>query len=380
MTILFGESIRRLRREKGLTQEQLAARLNVSFQTISKWERGESYPDITMLPVLAGFFGVTTDDLLGIDQAENERHIQEVIRRYETNTVYVYSGDLGEYMAPLKETLKHNPGDYRLWALHFGLLTSLAVGDTTESLNARLPEILSTYDMILENCTNDAIRSDVRGTMCHYYDGILHYNPDDSAAQQALERIVSELPDLYDTRQYVGPMHLHRPDEAMKTVCHEAITDVLGVFIGTVTHLTNRIDGGREEVAVRCAMLDVFGAVYPDGDYGRHWGNVRMLWQIIAQQYANELGEFDEAFAALRRAVELSLAYDALPRVSAHTSPMLRGLVFEKGAQFMWPDTSADGMRKFLNEESGSFNADTPWWPEEFKLDPRFGELLAMVM
>ncbi|MCL1953023.1 MAG: helix-turn-helix domain-containing protein [Oscillospiraceae bacterium] len=234
MTILFGESLRRLRRAKGLTQEQLAARLNVSFQTVSKWERGESYPDITMLPVLASFFGVRTDDLLGIDQAENERNIQELLDYFYTNAV-MRIGRQEEHMAQLKQALKDNPNDYRLWALHFGLLTSLSVGDTTESLNARLPEIRNVYDMILENCTVEAIRSDVRGTMCHFYSGILHYNPGDGAAGQALERIVSELPDLYDTRQYVGPMFLHRTDEEMRKVCQESITKLLAVFCGMAT-------------------------------------------------------------------------------------------------------------------------------------------------
>ncbi|MCL2532396.1 MAG: helix-turn-helix domain-containing protein, partial [Oscillospiraceae bacterium] len=47
MKLYFGESVRRLRLAAGLTQEQLAQRLHVSFQTISKWERNESYPDIT---------------------------------------------------------------------------------------------------------------------------------------------------------------------------------------------------------------------------------------------------------------------------------------------------------------------------------------------
>ena len=379
MTILFGESIRRLRREKGLTQEQLAARLNVSFQTISKWERGESCPDITMLPVLAGFFGVTTDELLGIDRAENERHIQEILDYFYDN--FRDMGRWEEYRAALQEALRHNPGEFRLWGLHFGLLTSIYF-DSAESLNARLPEILSVYDMILENCTVEAIRSDVRGTMCHFYSGILHKSPEDGAAAQALEKIVSELPGLYDTRQYVGPMHLHRGDAEMKKVCQESITDLLAVFGGTVTHLTNRIDDEREDIAVRRSMLDVLDAVCPDGDYGGSWGCVVMLWEFIAVKSA-QLGEFDEAFDALHRAVGLALAYDALPQVSVQTSPMMRGYVFDKGAQPGWPNPSVDGVRRLIHEDiSGgryAYPAELPWWPEEFKADARFGEMPAML-
>jgi transcriptional regulator with XRE-family HTH domain len=371
MQILFGESLRRLRREKNLTQEQLSARLNVSFQTVSKWERGESTPDITMLPVLAGFFGVRTDDLLGIDQAENERHIQALLHRYRTNTVFITTDQMPEYLAPLKEALKDNPNDYRLWALHFSLLTSLSVGDTTESLNARLPEIRNVYEMILENCTVESIRADVRGTMCHFYSGILRYNPGDSAAGQALERIVSELPDLYDTRQYVGPMFLHRTDEEMRRVCQESITKLLAVFCGMVTHLTNHIDDEREDIAVRHAMLDVFHAVYPDGDYGGNWCQVASLLKFIAIQHAKASGEYDEAFEALRRAVELTLAYEAQPQAVTHTSPMLRGFVFEKKPEL----SGMAGMRQALSGEPKKLFD----WPEDFKADLRFGALAAMV-
>jgi len=368
MQVFFGESVRRLRREKNMTQEALAARLNVSFQTISKWERGESYPDITMLPVLARFFGVRTDDLLGIDQAENERKIQEILNYFEDNFRDMSRWE--EYNAALQDALKHNPNEFRLWELHFGLLTSLG-GDTKESLAARLPEVLSTYDMILENCTVEAIRSDVRGTMCHFYSGILRRSPDDEATKQAIERIVSELPDLYDTQQYVGPMFLHRSDEKMKTVCHEAISKLMAVFSGMVTHLTNRIDDEREDIAVRRAMIEVFDAVYPDGDYGNNAGHVMSLWEFIGNKHAKEFGEYDKAFAALRRAVDLALAYDALPREIVHTSPMLRGFTVEKAPGLA--NYGVASVRKVLGGEyKGLFD-----WPEDFKADPRFGDLLS---
>ena len=60
----FGNRIKALRRKMNLTQEELAERLNVSYQTISKWETGASLPDITLFPLLANFFDVTTDELL----------------------------------------------------------------------------------------------------------------------------------------------------------------------------------------------------------------------------------------------------------------------------------------------------------------------------
>ena len=58
----FGEKVQLLRKESGMSQEKLAERLNVSRQAISKWEREECYPDITVLPILAETLGCTVND------------------------------------------------------------------------------------------------------------------------------------------------------------------------------------------------------------------------------------------------------------------------------------------------------------------------------
>lgn len=63
MTI--GNNIKRLRMNKGMTQEQLAERLHISGQAVSKWENQTAFPDISCLPLLADYFGVTIDELMG---------------------------------------------------------------------------------------------------------------------------------------------------------------------------------------------------------------------------------------------------------------------------------------------------------------------------
>ena len=68
MEITIGENIRRLRLERKMTQEQLAEVLNVTNAAVSKWERGDSLPDITMLFPIAEFFGVSVDNLMGYDE------------------------------------------------------------------------------------------------------------------------------------------------------------------------------------------------------------------------------------------------------------------------------------------------------------------------
>ena len=61
----IGKNISIFRKKQGLTQEELAKKLNVSFQAVSKWETGGSYPDISVLPLLANIFHCDIDSLLG---------------------------------------------------------------------------------------------------------------------------------------------------------------------------------------------------------------------------------------------------------------------------------------------------------------------------
>ena len=66
-----------LRKEQNLTQEMLAAKLGVTYQAVSKWENGQTYPDISLLPTIAAIFGIGIDSLLGYIPASKRISIYE---------------------------------------------------------------------------------------------------------------------------------------------------------------------------------------------------------------------------------------------------------------------------------------------------------------
>ena len=93
---ILSERILALRKEKALTQEALAQRLGVSFQAVSKWENGQSCPDIALLPLLADVFEVTVDSLFG-RQAKEKTPTEQTARREEewgNNPVFSACGEL----------------------------------------------------------------------------------------------------------------------------------------------------------------------------------------------------------------------------------------------------------------------------------------------
>lgn len=86
----LGKKIYELRRERGVTQEELAAELGVTAAAVSKWEKGNTLPDVLMVCALADHFAVTTDELLGRSRAlkklvvmageQDRKQIEKVLR------------------------------------------------------------------------------------------------------------------------------------------------------------------------------------------------------------------------------------------------------------------------------------------------------------
>lgn len=84
----FNEKLQELRKQKGMTQEELAQSLYVSRTAISKWESGRGYPSIDSLKIIARFFGVTVDELLSGDEwltiaeedtKQKEKHFRDLV-------------------------------------------------------------------------------------------------------------------------------------------------------------------------------------------------------------------------------------------------------------------------------------------------------------
>lgn len=79
--IKIGKKISEKRKEKGITQEDLANYLGVSKPAVSKWESGQSYPDILLLPVMAAYFNISVDELIGYEPQMTKEDIRKLYHR-----------------------------------------------------------------------------------------------------------------------------------------------------------------------------------------------------------------------------------------------------------------------------------------------------------
>ena len=82
MKLNLGENIRKYRKRIDWTQEQLADRLGVSYQSVSRWESGNGYPDMEHLPTMARLFSVTMDDLIGYGDENEKLPNQEMEKKF----------------------------------------------------------------------------------------------------------------------------------------------------------------------------------------------------------------------------------------------------------------------------------------------------------
>ncbi len=111
---MLNEIIKSLRKEKGITQEELAIRLNVVRQTISKWEKGLSVPDANMLIKIADLFEVTTSELLGAN--------------FNQNTTGGEHNNIAEQLSRINEQLAtKNKRSRTIWKVVLGIIITIIV-------------------------------------------------------------------------------------------------------------------------------------------------------------------------------------------------------------------------------------------------------------
>ena len=216
MNINIAGNLKRLRRERDLTQDELAGFLGISFQAISKWERGNGYPDITFLPTLAKFFNVTIDELVGMDEIRSEERINEIHAQWKENNA---NGKDAENILTMREALRAYPNDYLCMVQ---LVTSLEKCKTAvEETEKNKAEALELSERIIEHCPDAGIRNAVLFNICHSY-------RKSGDAEMAVKK-ARQLPTIYKTQENALVMFL-KGEEKIAVGQQAVIAIVVSLF------------------------------------------------------------------------------------------------------------------------------------------------------
>ena len=148
MKLNIGTIIRDRRRAMDMTQEQLAERLGVTCQSVSRWENCMTYPDIEFLPVLADLFGITLDELMGHTKTAKEQRLAKLWEEYEA----IDDDDLEAGFDHLARMREEYPNEWD--AAHEMVRLAAWYNIRKDKLHALTMEVL-------ENCADEEIRQDV---------------------------------------------------------------------------------------------------------------------------------------------------------------------------------------------------------------------------
>ncbi|MBQ8369950.1 MAG: helix-turn-helix domain-containing protein [Clostridia bacterium] len=156
MDLKIAERLRKYRKERDMTQDALAQALGVSPQSISKWECGDGYPDITFLPTIANYFEITIDELMGNDEIGREQDIDAFYDFINsTNDSEACTKKAAEYM-------KKYPKRYGIT----GLFLNEASGLSAEKREEYLPLMRETAKRVMKECTMQWVREKAVQVMC----------------------------------------------------------------------------------------------------------------------------------------------------------------------------------------------------------------------
>lgn len=161
MNITMGAKIRALRKNRNISQEVLAQYLGISFQAVSKWEKGDCLPDVAMIPAIASFFEVSIDELFDFNRMETERKVQQAcwdIAPYRYTEPERAEQDL-------RKLLKQYPG-------HEIILNNLIY---SLQINKKYEEVIDTCKALIESASEADIKYDAARILAETYKELGEY-------------------------------------------------------------------------------------------------------------------------------------------------------------------------------------------------------------
>lgn len=213
--INIGNKIRQLRKKKGITQESLASVLSVSPQAVSKWESGLTYPDVEIIPIIAGYFEVSMDILFGYDVREMKVKIQKII----DDAMKYFFDDTAKYIKIIKDALQDYPENEDLLA---ALLDGYEYTLRDKGDTSHLDEMIELSQKIITESTDFIKVCNVKDSQAAAYLKKGEY--------QEAKKVLKTLPREYNLRDEAFAFRLSGKDK-LNGACFSRCHHLQGLYI-----------------------------------------------------------------------------------------------------------------------------------------------------
>lgn len=305
MKLYIGENLKRLRREKNVTQEELAELLDVSAQSVSRWEKGVCYPDVELLPTLSEFFGVTMENLLGVDSRVEQEQVEIYLRDFQEA---ISRGRIEECIRIARDGVAAFPNSYKL--LNRLMYALFAAGDEDSNIpdwqknrEEYDGEIVALGERILRYCQDEEVRMETIK--------ILAYHNCEMGRKQVGRALLRQLPTVNQCRETVEWYSLE--DQEKLPFVRTYLTRANGRLLHALQLLsTEHLLPDDQAVQVYEKSFAV-SDILSDGTW-RQYGPWSTAYQEMGYaQILARLSRKEDALAALRRAAEAARAFDERP-------------------------------------------------------------------
>ncbi len=366
MSKTIGQILKELRKANGMTQEQVAEALNVSFQSISRWENGLSYPDITLIPIIARLFNVSTDTLFDMDTTDRKRTWDRYEQQY---TDCRQSGNLVTCRDTMREALEQFPRDYHFLmnlAQTLYLFEGGTAAERAEYANGRYAEqIRIMCERVLDDCQIEQERLRATLLLCRYYAA--------AGNQHEAFRLANGVADFEHCREVLlgeilnGDDKKHQLQDTMLKAVDYTATTLIGMAFRKEYGLSSSLSIDERIDYVRTAN-SLYDLLIPDG-------NLQFFHRIVGWNHRRlcELyllkGDMDTAFEELLKAEQHAIAFDSLTDYR-YTAPFVNTLVYDPTEYFKCWQGSERGMLLYrLNELASYFDGHDGFAQIRFRLE-----------